>query len=129
MKAYRRAARSHRFVVPDLRSTPTVEFDDRVAHGKVTWRIAVSPRKTASTYKIWFIVEPRKNVDASRRVSRKGISLTVFLNRSRIEQVTWRGSSAVPGRVGTTIKVDSTLYARLTILVRVPATALQEVGE
>jgi hypothetical protein len=130
MKTYRRAARSYRFVVPDLHSTPTVEFDDRVAHGKVTWRISVSPDDTAKTnYKVLFIIEPRKNVAISSQVSRKGVSLTVFLNRRCIKQVTWSGSGAVPGRVAQTIKVDSTLFARLTILVRVPAAALREIGE
>jgi hypothetical protein len=129
MKAYRRAASSHRFVVPDLHSTPTVEFDDRVAQGKVTWRISVFPGYTPTTYKIRLIIEPRKNVDISGQVSRKGISLTVFVNRSCIKQGTLRGSCAVPSREGTTILVGSRVFARLTILVRVPATALREIGE
>jgi hypothetical protein len=89
----------------------------------------VFPGDTPTTYKIRFIIEPRKNVDISGQVSRKGISLTVFVNRSCIKQGTLRGSCAVPSREGTTILVGSRLFARLTILVRVPATALREIGE
>lgn len=48
--------------------------------GKVTWHIVVFLGDTASTYKILFIVELRKNIAMSGRVLLKGISLAVFLD-------------------------------------------------
>ncbi len=128
-EAYKNAAQNHRFTL----SHRMPSFDDRVAHGKIVWHLAMRQswnQEGELTHEVQVKVGPRSGMKYPTRVSAEGVRIWFFHHRRCLlcYVAPAATSVSVPGELCVPLPRPAPSFfsrVRATIIVHVPATAFK----